>query len=80
MLSVIIINHNTPEITKKCVECVQASQNIKFEIILINNTPADKFNFPGIKIINNKTVMTENISFFLPNKNKNTKKIISGLQ
>ena len=55
MLSVIIINHNTPEITKKCIACVQASKNIKFEIILINNTPADKFNFPGIKIINNKT-------------------------
>ena len=55
MLSVIIINHNTPEITKKCVECVQESQNIKLEIILINNTPKDKFNFKGVKIINNKT-------------------------
>ncbi len=55
MLSVIIINHNTPEITKKCVECVQESQNIKLEIILVNNTPKDKFNFKGVKIINNKT-------------------------
>ncbi|MDP1743367.1 MAG: glycosyltransferase family 2 protein [Candidatus Amesbacteria bacterium] len=55
MLSVIIINHNTPEITKKCVECVLASKNIKLEIILVNNTPSDKFSFPGVKIINNKT-------------------------
>ena len=55
MLSVIIINHNTPEITKKCVECVQESQNIKLEIILINNSPKDKFNFKDVKIIINKT-------------------------
>lgn len=54
MLSVIIINHNTPEITKKCISCVLASQNIKLEIILINNTPQDKFANSKIKIINNK--------------------------
>ncbi len=54
MLSVIIINHNTLEITKKCVSRVQASKNIKFEIILINNTPEDKFDFRDVKIINNK--------------------------
>ncbi len=54
MLSIIIINHNTPEITKKCLESVLASKNIKFEIILVNNTPDDKFDFPGIKIVNNK--------------------------
>lgn len=54
MLSVIIINHNTPEITKRCVECVLASKNIKFEVILVNNTPQDKFDFLNVKIINNK--------------------------
>lgn len=54
MLSVIIINHNTPEITKKCVKCVQASRGISLEIILVNNTPKDKFNFSGVKIVNNK--------------------------
>ncbi len=54
MLSVIIINHNTPEITKKCVECVLKSRDINLEIILVNNTPKDKFNFSGVKIVNNK--------------------------
>lgn len=55
MLSVIIINHNTSEITRKCIENVLAFKNIDLEVILINNTPEDEISYPGIKIINNKT-------------------------
>ena len=54
MLSVIIINHNTPEITLKCLDHVFKSKNIDFEVILINNTPENKINYPKVKIINNK--------------------------
>lgn len=54
MLSVIIINHNTSKVTLKCLDHLFKSINIKFEVILINNTPDDKISYPGIKIINNK--------------------------
>lgn len=54
MLSVIIINHNTPEITLKCLDHVFKSKNIDFEVILVNNTPQDKFKNKKLKIINNQ--------------------------
>jgi len=54
MLSIIVINHNTPEITRKCLDHVFKSKNIDFEVILINNTPEDGFSYPKVKIINNK--------------------------
>ena len=53
MLSIIVINHNTVEITRKCLDHIFASKNIEFEVILINNTPTDGFSYPKIKIINN---------------------------
>lgn len=53
MLSIIVINHNTGEITRKCLDRVFASKNIDFEVILINNTPEDGFSYPKVKIINN---------------------------
>ncbi len=57
MLSVIIINHNTSEITRKCIDCVLASKNIDLEVILINNTPKDKIINSKIQIINNKEIL-----------------------
>jgi len=54
MLSIIVINHNTGEITRKCLDHVFASKNVEFEVILINNTPEDKLSYPKVKIINNK--------------------------
>lgn len=54
MLSVIVINHNTPEITRKCLDHVLKSINIDLEVILINNTPNDRFENSKIKIVNNK--------------------------
>ena len=53
MLSVIIINHGTPDVTLKCLGHVFASKDINFEVILVNNTPEDKLSYPKVKIINN---------------------------
>lgn len=53
MLSVVIINHGTPEVTRKCLEHLYKSKGVKFETILINNTPEDKIEWRGIKIIKN---------------------------
>ena len=55
MLSVIIINHGTPDVTFKCLQHLYRSREIEFETILINNTPEDKLVFPKVKIINNPT-------------------------
>ncbi len=55
MLSVIIINHNTPDVTFKCLEHLYRSREIEFETILINNTPEDRFSFPKVKVIYNST-------------------------
>ena len=53
MISVIIINHNTPEVTLKCLEHLHRSQDVEFETIVINNTPEDKLFYPKVKIFNN---------------------------
>ncbi len=53
LLSVIIINHGTADVTLKCLEHVFASKVVDLEVILINNTPEDKLSYPRVKIINN---------------------------
>lgn len=56
MLSVIVINHNTSEITRKCLDHIFKSKGIDFEVILINNTPEDGFSYsnPKVRTVNNK--------------------------
>lgn len=54
MLSIVIINHGTPEVTRRCLEHLYKSRGVKFETILINNTPEDKIDWSGIKIVKNK--------------------------
>ena len=54
MLSVIIINHNTPDVTLKCLDHLYRSRNVELETILINNTSEGRVSYPKIKIINNK--------------------------
>ncbi len=53
LLSVIIINHGTADVTLKCLKHLYQSRGIEFETILINNTPEDKLSYPKVKIINN---------------------------
>jgi GT2 family glycosyltransferase len=66
MVSIIILNYNTFELTCKCIESIyKQTQNIDFEIILVDNASTeknpDKFLdiYPEIKLIKN----TENKGF-----------------
>jgi GT2 family glycosyltransferase len=59
-LSIIIVNWNTKELTKNCIDSVyKNTKNIKFEIILIDNDSTDRSVeeiqsiFPKLKIIEN---------------------------
>src|ERR1700722_7652798 len=60
MVSIIIINYNTFELTKNCIESVRFKTTIPYEIILVDNNsterPADEFKnlFPDIKLVKSK--------------------------
>lgn len=60
MVSIIIINYNTFELTKNCIESVRLKTTVPHEIILVDNhsteCPADEFKnlFPEIILIKSK--------------------------
>ncbi|MBN2417644.1 glycosyltransferase family 2 protein [bacterium] len=65
-VSIIIVNWNTRELLRKCLESIYAEmQHRSFEIIVIDNASADqsvemvKADFPGVRLIENR----ENVGF-----------------
>lgn len=60
MVSVVVINHDTFDITTKCLQNLYKSRGVDLEVILINNTPEDKLSpaarkkWPKTRIIDNK--------------------------
>jgi hypothetical protein len=65
-VSIIIVNYNTSELLKDCINSVlKKTQNVKYELIVIDNASSDcsikmmKNEFPSIKLIESK----ENLGF-----------------
>jgi len=65
-LSIVIVNYNTVDFLKNCVESViKNTKNISYEIIVVDNASHDgsagmvKRDFPGVKLIANK----QNVGF-----------------
>jgi GT2 family glycosyltransferase len=66
-ISIIIVSYNTKEFLKACIESIyKTTQNIKFEIIVVDNASSDgsleilkKLKAPNFKLIENK----ENLGF-----------------
>lgn len=61
-ISVILLNYNTKDLTKKCLQSVFASQtNFSYEVIVVDNGSADgsvemiRSDFSQVKVIENKT-------------------------
>jgi GT2 family glycosyltransferase len=62
-ISISIVNYNTKELLKKCLESIfiNLERNLEFEVIVADNNSTDesfrqaKENFPGVKYIENKT-------------------------
>ena len=62
MVSVIIVNYNTKELTKDCVTLVmEKTEGVEFDICVVDNASADdsagelRRAFPGIKVIESRT-------------------------
>jgi len=61
-LSIVIVNHNTCEVLKECLQSIRTGLEMKtFEIFVVDNDSDDdsvkmvRDNFPGVKIIANQT-------------------------
>jgi len=61
MLSIVILNYNTKELTLACVDSIiRNTKNLEYEIIVVDNGSSERFpETPKVKIIRNK----ENLGF-----------------
>ncbi|HQY26028.1 MAG TPA: glycosyltransferase, partial [Thermoflexales bacterium] len=72
-LSICIINHETPELTRNCLRSIVVTRdNLSLEVLVVNNTPDDDGNFarlmtefPGAIVIQNTAA-----KFFAANQNQ----------
>lgn len=59
-LSIVIVNFNTSDLTKQCIDSVvKYTDGIKYEIIVVDNGSREKFTYSKVQVIKNK----ENFGF-----------------
>ena len=60
LISIVILNYNAGKLLDECINSIQKTERVNFEIILVDNASTDKTyrecvqKFPGVKLIENK--------------------------